>query len=458
MTRRALLALAASAVAADRKNRAPVSREALKVKLPEATPVKLSNGVTVLAMEDNRLPLVWIRVQVDGAGKVYEPHPGLAELTAQMLIEGSKDRSGKQILEEAAQLGAALSTGTISNRETATLEGSGLSGQFDRWLALAAEVLMHPTFPVDEFNGIRQRWLVDLRMRSAQANALAQDALGRLTYGTHPGSLADPPPAALAEITPEMLASWHRERYAPSSTVFTVIGRVRQPSVVSDLERLLAGWNTPSPKFSLPPPPLAPSRRRIVLIDRAGAPQTRLAIGGLLFERSDPDFFPMVVLHTVLGGGGNSRLARLLEGTGRALNATSTYGTARFTGFWQVRADVRTEATSDALTTVLSQLRRLCEELVPTAELDEAKSSVVGRFALDLEQPSAVINYSYQRYRYGFSADYWERYPAKINAVTANEVQAVAQRYFNPDHAHIVAVGDAARIRGVLAKLGPVEA
>jgi predicted Zn-dependent peptidase len=110
------------------------------------------------------------------------------------------------------------------------------------------------------------------------------------------------------------------------------------------------------------------------------------------------------------------------------------------------------------LDTILTELRRVCDEPVTQAELDAAKAAEIGRFALDLEQPSAVINYSYRRYRYGFSADYWDRYPAKINAVTAAEVQAVAQKYFNPDRAHIVAVGDASRIRAALAKLGPVEA
>jgi predicted Zn-dependent peptidase len=100
----------------------------------------------------------------------------------------------------------------------------------------------------------------------------------------------------------------------------------------------------------------------------------------------------------------------------------------------------------------------LCEEPVPAPELEEAKSAVMGRFALTLEQPTAIINYSYQRQRYGFSSDYWERYPARIGAVTAAEVQAVAQKYYQPDNAHIVAVGDESKIRRDVAKLGPIDA
>jgi len=458
MTRRTLLALAGSAFAADYKNRAPVSREILKVKLPEASPVKLSNGMTLLAIEDNRLPLAWVKIQVNGAGKVYETRPGLAEFTANMLAEGTRERGATQISEEAARLGAMLQTGTVSNREAATLDGSGLSSRFDEWLALFGDVLQHPAFPGDEFNNLRQRWLVNLRMRNAQAQDLAEDRLLRLIYGTHPGGFTNPSPEELAQITPEMLAMWHRERYTPAGTVLSVIGRVRTSSVVAQAEKSFGGWKTPEVKFSLPPEPARDTKRRIVLIDRPGAPQTQFAIGGLLFERRDPDFFPMVILDMVLGDGGTSRLSRLLEETGRAMKASSVYGTARFTGFWRVRAAMRTELTAGVIDTILAELRRLCDQPVTTAELDAAKSSSVGRFALDLEEPSQVINYSYQRYRYGFSADYWERYPARINAVTAAEVQAVAQKYFHPDRAHIVAVGDAARIRGALAKLGPVEA
>jgi zinc protease len=122
-----------------------------------------------------------------------------------------------------------------------------------------------------------------------------------------------------------------------------------------------------------------------------------------------------------------------------------------------VKAGVRTDATADSIAIILEQLRRLCDEPIPAAELDQSKSAAVGGFALRLEQPAQVINQSYLRYRYGFSADYWERFPAKVNAVSASETQAVAQKYLTPERAHIVAVGDASRIRTALEKLGKVE-
>lgn len=461
MTRRALLALAGSALAANRKNRAPVSHEMLGVKLPEATPTKLSNGLTLLTMEDDRFPLVWTRFHIDGAGLVYSPSPGVAQVTAEMLGQGSNwgstQRSAKRVAEDAAALGATLQSGVFANRETAVLDGSGLSAKFYDWLAICAGCVINPSFSADEFNGLRERWRVNLHLKMAEPAMVAQDEILRLIYGSHPAGQGDPTPAEISALTPEAAAAWHRARYAPANTVLSVIGRVKADEVASRIEKLLGNWNTPAPQFSLPPEPQPAERRHISLFDRNGAAQTTLELGNLLIRRSDPQYFALVLLQRVLGGEGDSRLQRMLEEAGEALTASSTENTAHYTGYWRISAAVRTESTGRALSTILGELRRLCDEPVSVDELDRAKSAVTGRFALTLEHPREVINYSYQRSHYGFSSDYWESYPSRIQAVTAAEVQAVARKYYQPDRAHIVAVGDGAQIRSDLAELGPVE-
>jgi zinc protease len=224
MTRRNLLAMAATgAFAADPLIRAPVSHENLIVMLPEAVPVKLSNGVTLLAIEDNRLPIALVRFNVEDAGAIYSPRPGVAECTAEMLTEGGGGRSGKQIADEAARLGATLSSSAPVGAEAAFAEGSGLTSRFSEWLDLLTAVVMHPSFPADEFNVLRQRWAVRNRLRGTQPSNLADDALQRLTYGSHPAALPAPSAEALATLTPEMLAAWHRERYTPAKMVVLCI-------------------------------------------------------------------------------------------------------------------------------------------------------------------------------------------------------------------------------------------
>ena len=166
MTRRELMALAATgAFGAERLNRAPISHDPLHVTLPHAEPVKLANGLEVLAMEDNRLPIATVLFQVEGAGSIYSPKPGVAEVTADMLLEGAGDRSGKQIVDEASRLGATVTTTAGGGAETVSIEGSGLTSRFADWLALQSTVLLHPTFPADEFTGVRQRKVVEARLR-----------------------------------------------------------------------------------------------------------------------------------------------------------------------------------------------------------------------------------------------------------------------------------------------------
>lgn len=460
MTRREMLAMAATgAFAAEHFNRAPFSHENLTVKLPEAEPVKLSNGVTLLAIEDGRLPIAWVRFHVEDAGAIYSPRPGVAEGAAEMLTEGGGGRSGKQIADEAARLGATLTSLAPAAGETATVEASGLISHFSEWLDLTAAVLLDPSFPADEISTLKQRWRVRGRLRLTQPAALTYDALLRLVYGSHPAAVVFPSAESIGTLTPEMLAQWHRERYTPAKTTAVCIGRVRTSSFVSRMEKLLGSWKADEAHPSPPPPPQPASARRLALIDRPGAAQTELAIGGLLMERRDPDYIAMAVLNGVLGGTVSSRLFQILrDEKGYSFNPASGYTAYRFPGFWYVNATVRTDATADSIAIVLEQLRRLCDEPVPADELGRAKSNAVGVFALGLEQPLQVINQSYLRYRYGFSADYWERYPAKVNSVSAADIQAVAQKYLAPDRAQIVAVGDGARIRPALDKLGKVEA
>jgi zinc protease len=379
----------------------------------------------------------------------------VAELTAEMLREGAAGRSGKQIADEAARLGAVLSSSAPAGAEVAIAEGSGLTSRYSEWVDLLAGMVLHPSFPADEFSGVRQRTIVVARLRTARPALIAQDAAYRLIFGSHPAALAVPPPESLASITPEMLAAWHRERYTPGKVVISCIGRVRPSSLVSQLEKLLGAWKAPDANVVLPPNPQPAAARRVVLIDRPGAAQTELVFGGLLFDRRDPDWFPMSVMNSVFGGNQGSRLMRILRNEkGYAFSVLSMMSASRFTGVWQVRAAVRTDATADSIAIVLEQLRRLCDEPIPAAELEAAKRGVVGNFALNLEQPLQVLTQSYLRYRYGFSVDYWERYPAKMMAVTSGEAQAVARKYLAPDRAHIVAVGDASKIRGALQKYG----
>jgi len=221
------------------------------------------------------------------------------------------------------------------------------------------------------------------------------------------------------------------------------------------VEKLLGSWKAADVNATLPPPPQPQTTRHVIIVDRPGAAQTELVIGNIIFDRRDPDLFPFAVANALFGGGVSSRLYRILrDEKGYVFAVTSEWGSTRFPGFFRVRAGTRTDATVDTVQIVLDQLQRLCDEPIPAAELDAGKRAVVGNFAMNLERPATILNQSYLRYRYGFSLDYWERYPVRMMAVSPAEAQTVAQKYMDPKRVLIVAVGDAAKIRAGLEKFG----
>jgi zinc protease len=160
----------------------------------------------------------------------------------------------------------------------------------------------------------------------------------------------------------------------------------------------------------------------------------------------------------VLGAGSASRLfLNLREEKGYTYGVYSNVIARKYAGPWTAGGDLRTEVTDGAMTEFLRELNRIRDEKVPEDELDAARRSVVARFALSLESPQQLIGYALTRKTYNFPADYWDKYPAQIAAIDADDVQHVAKKYINPATMQVVAVGDASKIKTVMEKYGPVE-
>jgi zinc protease len=442
------------------KNLAPVSKDLLKVTLPKASEVTLSNGLTVLIMEDHKLPLVSVEFFLAGAGPLYEPKelPGLANITAQLMREGTTTRTSRQIAEEVEVLGASVSVTSGFGSSAATLSATGLSDNFDKWFPLATDVLLNPSFPADELERLKQRLRVSLRQQRTSSGFLMSERFAGAVYDGHPAANVATTLATIDAITPESLAKWHRERYIPHLSLLGIAGDVKPAEIVPKLEKWLAGWKKTDMKEVLPPNPKPLLTRKVLLVDRPGSVQTSLMMGNIAIDRRDPDYPAMTVLSQVLGGGSAGRLFRnLREEKGYTYGAYSSFTAVKYPGAWRAYADVRTDVTGGAMTEFVKELQRIRDEPVSAQELDDAKRTIVASFALSLEDPDQLLNYAVIRKIYGFPEDYWDTYPAKIMAVTPAEVQRVARKYINPETMQIVAVGDGAKIRTALEKYGAVE-
>src|SRR2546428_9711201 len=260
----------------ERKNRAPVSKDLLKVTLPRATEATLSNGLTVLIMENHRLPLISMQFNLSAAGPIFEPSnvPGLAGITAQMLREGTKTKNSVQIAEQMDLLGASISAAAGFGSSSTVINASGLSDNFEQWFALTNDLLLNPTFPADDLNRLKQRLKTQLRQQRANPNFLSSETFSKAVYGSHPASVVAATNESIDSVTPEMLAKWHQERYAPQNAILGITGDVKASEIVPKLEKWLAAWRKTDAKEVLPPNPRPVVSKRVLLVNRPNSVQT----------------------------------------------------------------------------------------------------------------------------------------------------------------------------------------
>ncbi len=437
----------------------PLRPRALNLPLPEET--TLSNGLRVVVIEQRRLPLVSFRLAFR-SGDSSDPSelPGLTDVMSDMLVEGTESRTSRQIAEEIERLGANVFASSGFGSSAANVGASGLSDNFDQWFALFADVLLNPTFPADELAKLRTRQKTSLRLQRTQPGFLAQERFRRAVYGSHPAAVFSATPESLDALTPEQLARWHSERYAPQNAILGIAGDVNARDVIAKLKQAFAGWKKTDAKEVLPPHPTPAANKKIFLIDRPDSVQSTITMGNIAIDRRSPDYVPVVVMDSVVGGGASARLfLNLREDKGYTYGVYSGFTAVKYPGPWSAGGDVRTEVTEGALNELVYELKRIRDEAVPAAELEEKKRAIVAAFALSLESPASLLNYEVTRKIYGLPADYWDTYPSRIMAVTAADVQRVAERYIQPDKFAVVVVGDRKTIEpGIRAlNLGPVR-
>jgi len=442
------------------KNKAPVSDKLLAIKLPRAQEADLPNGIHVMLLEDRRAPQVTMQLSMRGAGGYYDPadHAGLAQFTAANLREATTSQSTAQIAEQLDRLSATLNVSAGMSSEDATIAASALTEHVDVVLDLMADVLLHPTFPEEEFARYKTQTRAQLIQQRANPGFLSQERFSLVVAGDHPDGRISPTPAVLDKTTRNDLVAFHRARYVPDHAVLAIAGDISMADAMKKIQARLGGWKktgTPAPTVT---DPGAISKSGIFLVERPNSVQTNLIVGVQAIRRTDPDFFALSLVNKVIGGGPTGRLFRnLREAKGYTYGAGSTIDAPRFRGVWVASTQVRTEVTEPALNDLLEELRQAREVPIPAKELADSKRSLIAAFALTLESPQALLNNAVTRYRFNLPADYWDRYPDRINAITAADAQAMAKKYLDPSRLQIVAVGNSEGVARALRKLGPVE-
>ncbi|HJP94114.1 MAG TPA: pitrilysin family protein [Pyrinomonadaceae bacterium] len=442
------------------KGKAPVNKEILRVKLPRAEETTLKNGLQVVLLPAHKVPTFNMQMVVLSGGLADKPdYRGLASFTASLLREGTTKRSSKDIAEQVDALGATLTANSGLSSLTSTVSASGLVENLDQTLDLFADVVRNPTFPQAEVDKYKTRTLAQLQFQRSIPQFLAAEQFQRAIYGTsHPASLIAPPSESIKKLTSKDLADFHSTYYRPNNAILAIVGDVTMKDILPKLEKAFGDWQKADvPTTTIPPAP-AQGESKIYLIDRPGSVQTVLQLGTLGIERTDPDYFAVLLADRVLGGGPSGRLfLNLREDKGYTYGAYSNFGGSKFRGTWVSSSEVRTDVTEGAMKEFMYELNRLRNQPVSAEELDNAKRAIVGSFALSLEQPTTLLQNIITQKLYNLPADYWDTYPQKVAAITAADMQRVAQKYIDLGHLQVVAVGDATKARDVLAKYGKVQ-
>lgn len=441
------------------KGRAPVNKQLLRVKLPKAQEATLKNGLRVVLLPSDRVPTFSMEMVVMTGG-LADPADmrGLASTTATMLREGTAKHNSREISELLESLGATYSANSGVSSFLSSVSVSGLTENLDQVLDLFAEIVRTPKFPTEEVDRYKSRTLAAQPLLRSQPQFLAQERLNQAIYQTHPASLVIAPPEAIKKMTSADLAKFHAANYVPNNAMLAIVGHVTLKEILPKLERAFGDWKPGTPTPTTIPAVPAQGDSRIFLINRPGSVQTVFQIGSLGIERTNPDYIPMAIMNRILGGGVSSRLfLNIREDKSYAYSVGSSFNTSKFRGTFVASAPVRTEATEGALREFMSEFKRIRDEKVTPAELENAKRAIVGNFALSLENPGALLNNIIAQKIYNLPANYWDTYTQKVEAVTSADVQRVAQKYISLDHLQIVAVGDATKAREGLAKFGTVE-
>jgi zinc protease len=415
---------------------------------------KLANGLTVFVIEDHRQPLVSYRLLLEAGASAHPTDKGgLAFMTAQLLRQGTQTRSSQDIATAIDRVGGNL--GASADDDTALVSASVVKSAADLALELMADIVLRPAFKQDEIDRARRQVLSGLQINYTDAEYLAPVVAARTILGNHPYAFpVEGTPDTLRALTRDDIVAFHRARYSPAGAFMAVSGDIKADAVVAQLEQHFKGWTTPAPAaVTLPPPP--PPARTVLVLDKPDAVQTQIVVGSVGIERSDPSYFPLLIANQIFGGSFNSRLnLKLRAQEGLTYGARSSFDTLRETGIFRVSTFTRTEETGKALAMILDLLEDFRKMPATEAELNEAKSYLVGSFVIANETPSQIAGRVLDAAKFRLPADYWAKYRDRVQAVTAADVAKAVRDHIDPARMAIVAVGNAKVFAAALDKLG----
>jgi len=403
----------------------------------------LDSGLVLLHSERHNLPIVMVTLLIK-ASPLDEPpeKAGLANLTAEMLTEGTHGRTSEQISEEIEFIGGGL--GASADDDYTMVSLSVLRKDIEKGFEIFADVLLNPSFPAHELSDMKRLVKGDIKQGEEDPGVVAGRAFSRAVYGEHPyGRPVEGTIEGIDAVEREDLVRFHRTYYRPNNSILSVVGDISHDEVMHLIRKYLALWR----KGKVPPRRDYSFRETgspdIIRIDRE-LTQANIILGHLGIERSNPDYYAVSVMNYILGGGGfSSRLMQIIrDDMGLAYNVYSAFPSGRYRGVFMASVQTRNDAAWTVIGEILKQMRRMREEYVSADELEDAKAYLTGSFPRRLDTMARLSRLLVLVEFYGLGMDYEKSYVDNIRQVTAEDVRRVARKYLHPDRYVLVIVAD----------------
>ena len=422
------------------------------VKLPPRVEWRLKNGLTVVLVEDRRVPLVTARLAIAGGEAAIAPEDaGLAGAVAELLTDGTATKTSKQIAEAAELFGGSISVD--AEPDSIVLRASSLADKADAMASLLSEVARAPSFPEAEVALRKANMKEELAASRAESDFLAGVAFYKKVFAGHPYATTAPTDASIERVGRERVLAAYKRLFTPSGAILVLVGDLSKADADALVSKHFGGWTGGPAAVDAPPVAAAKGERTIYLLDRPKSSQVSFIIGNAAIREDNPAYFDLLIANQVLGGSFSSRLVRDIRETKGYTYRIGSRLEHRLTGsLFKIRTPVRTEVAEPALSAIIEHLERLRKDDATADELRQAKAYLAGSFARSLETQEGVADAVLKLRQRRLPDDWYDLYVDRVQAVSAAGAKRAAQIFIRPDELTIVAVGDASKAASVLAK------
>ncbi len=427
------------------------------LQLPKVINFKLSNGLDVYMVENNKVPFITALLGLK-TGSVSDPVEklGLADLTSQMITEGAGKLNSKELASEIDFIGGSITSG--ANSDFTLVKAQGLSKYTNKLFSLMASVVIDPTFPEDELTLKKTNLIQELELKRSEPDFLANERFNKVIYNNHPYAVVSPKPDTIKKITKLDLENFHKKNYLPNNAMLVVVGDFNSDKlkeiIKDDFEKSWAKLPHIA-KHDLAVN--AKHHKQIYLVDRPGSVQSNIWLGNIGIKRSDKDYFPFLVANEILGGSSRSRLfLNIREQKGYTYGAYSHLNAHKMAGDFVSYAEVRNNVTAPTLEEFLYELDKLRNVQVADKELNDAKNHLAGSFQLAVESQMGLAGKLIDAKLNDLPVEYLTNYANNIMAVTPSQIQDVIRKYVNLNDLSIIVVGDKSQILNELKPFAPV--